>query len=98
MQKIQTKSGFVWDVDERKAADWDFVCSLVECDSPDDTTRIKASTACVLMLLGKEGAAALAEHVKDKDGIKSTAKVFAEFKEILNLLGEKTKKSQSSQE
>ena len=63
--KIKTKSGFVCDVDERMAADWDFVDALVDCESDDATKRVIASRNCIKMLLGKEGASALAEHVKD---------------------------------
>ena len=98
MTKIQTKSGFVWNVDERMVGDWDFLDCLCDSENEDKTVALKASRNCVKMLLGKDGASALAEHVKDKDGIKNSAKVFEEFKEIMTLLGEKQKKSSSSQE
>ena len=97
MVKVQTKSGFVCDVDERVVADWDFLDALCDSESEDKTLALKASRDAVKMLLGKKGAAALAEHVKDKDGIKSSARVFEEFKEIMNMLGENSKKSQPSQ-
>ncbi len=97
MKKIQTKSGFAWNVDERMVADWDFLDRLCDSESDDKTLALKASRDCVKILLGTDGAAALAEHVKDKDGIKSSAKVFEEFKEIMTLLGENSKKSQPSQ-
>ena len=42
--KIKTKSGFVCDVDERMAADWDFVDALVDCESDDATKRVIASS------------------------------------------------------
>ena len=95
--KIQTKSGFVCDVNEKIVADWDFLDVLCDSESDDQTTRVRASRDAVKMLLGKEGAAALAEHVKDKNGIKNSARVFEEFKEIMNMLGENSKKSQPSQ-
>ena len=95
--KIQTKSGFVCEVNEKIVADWDFLDVLCDCESENDTVKIRASRDAVKMLLGKDGAAALADHVKGKDGIKSSAKVFEEFKEIMTLLGEETKKLQSSQ-
>lgn len=97
MTKIQTKSGFVWEVNEKIVADWDFLDMLCDSESDNETVKIVASRNAIKMLLGKDGAAALAEHVKDKDGIKSSAKVFAEFKEIMNQLGDISKKSQSSQ-
>lgn len=95
--KIQTKSGFVWDVNEKLVADWDFLDMLCDAESENETLRIKASRDAVRFLLGKDGAAALADHVKDESGIKNSAKVFEEFKEIMALLGESTKKSESSQ-
>ena len=70
--KIQTKSGFVCDVNEKIVADWDFLDVLCDSESDDQTTRVRASRDAVKMLLGKEGAAALAEHVKDKNGIKNS--------------------------
>lgn len=97
MTKVQTKSGFVWEVNEKIVADWEFLDLLCDTESEDETTKIIASRNATKMLLGKDGAAALAEHVKDKDGIKNSAKVFAEFKEILTQLGKDSKKSQSSQ-
>lgn len=97
MVKVQTKSGFVWNVDENIVADWDFLDMLCDSESEDKTLALKASRNCVKMLLGKDGAAALADHVKDEKGIKNSAMVFEEFKEIMTLLGEKSKKSQPSQ-
>ena len=97
MVKVQTKSGFVWNVDEKKAADWDFVNALVDCEDDDNSKRVKASRDVIIFLLGKDGAAALADHVKDKHGIKSIALMLTEFREILTMLGEESKKSDSSQ-
>lgn len=95
--KIQTKSGFVCDVNENLVADWDFLDLLCDSESDDESVKIRASRDAVKYLLGKDGAAALAEHVKDDKGIKSSAKVFEEFREIMTLLGENSKKSESSQ-
>ena len=95
--RIQTKSGFVCDVNENLVADWDFLDLLCDSESDDESVKIRASRDAVKFLLGKDGAAALAEHVKDDKGIKSSAKVFEEFREIMTLLGENSKKSESSQ-
>lgn len=95
--KIQTKSGFVCDVNENLVADWDFLDLLCDSENDDESVKIRASRDAVKYLLGKDGAAALAEHVKDDKGIKSSAKVFEEFREIMTLLGENSKKSESSQ-
>ena len=96
--KIKTKSGFVFDVDEKKAADWEFVDALCDCESADDAVRVTASRNAMKILLGTDGCAALAEHVKDENGVRSIGKMLEEFKEIMTLLGEKQKKSSSSQE
>ena len=96
--KIKTKSGFVFDVDEKKAADWEFVNALVDCESPDDSVRVTASRNAMKFLLGAEGCAALAEHVKDENGVKSIGRMLPEFKEIMELIGEKSKKAASSPE
>lgn len=98
MQHIQTKSGFVCDVNEQLVADWDFLDVLCDSEDEDKAVALKASRKAVKMLLGEKGAAALAEHVKDENGIKNCARVFEEFKEIMSLLGEESKKSQPSQE
>lgn len=95
--KIQTKSGFVCEVNENLVADWDFLDLLCDSESDNESTRIRASRDAVKFLLGKDGAAALADHVKDEKGVKSSARVFEEFKEIMTLLGENSKKSESSQ-
>lgn len=97
MTRIQTKSGFVWDVDEKKVGEWDFLDALCDSEDENKTVALKASRNVVKMLLGNDGASALAEHVKDKDGFKSSARVFEEFKEIMTLLGDSSKKSPSSQ-
>jgi hypothetical protein len=93
MKKIQTKSGFVWNVEEKKVADWDFVTGLIDLEDDNEGKRIKALHFVVVFLLGEDGAAALAEHVKDKNGIKSVGRIMEEFKEILGLLNEEAKKS-----
>lgn len=95
--KIQTKSGFVCEVNENLVADWDFLDLLCDSESDNESKRIRASRDAVKFLLGEDGAAALADHVKDEDGIKSSAKVFEEFKEIMTQLGENAKKLESSQ-
>ena len=95
--KIKTKSGFVIDVDDKKAADWEFVEALVDCESPDGSKRMIGTVNAIKILLGEKGAAALADHVKDENGVKNIGLMYSEFVEIMTLIGEKTKKSSSSQ-
>lgn len=96
--KIQTKSGFVCNVNENKVKDWRFCKSLAKCDSGEESTVIQGLAFVVPFLLGDDNEEALIKHVSDKDGIASTDKILAEFKEILLKIGESAKKSQSSQD
>ena len=95
--KIQTKSGFVCEVNEEKVKDWRFCKNLAKCDSGDESAMIQGVTFVVPFLLGDDGEAALIKHVTDDAGISSTEKIIEEFKEIMTHLGESAKKSQSSQ-
>lgn len=98
MTKIQTKSGFVWDVDEKRVGDWRFAKQLAKCEGGNEAERIMGLTYVVPFLLGDDGETALSEHVKKKNGAIMTSDILAEFREILVLLGEEAKKSKSSQE
>lgn len=98
MTKIQTKSGFVWNVNEKKVGDWRFAKYLAKCEGDNEAERVMGLTFVVPFLLGDDGEAALAEHVKKKNGDIMTADILSEFREILVLLGEEAKKSKSSQE
>ena len=96
--KIQTKSGFVCDVNENKAKDWRFCKNLAKCDTDDESSVIQGIAFVVPFLLGSDGEEALIRHVSDDDGIASTQRILEEFKEIMNLMSENIKKSQSSQD
>lgn len=98
MTKIQTKSGFVWNIDEKRVGDWRFAKQLAKCEGDNEADRIMGLTFVVPFLLGDDGEAALSEHVKKKSGAIMTADILTEFREILVLLGEEAKKSKSSQE
>ena len=95
--KIKTKSGFVCEIDENRADDWDFCDYLLMCDS--QATMVQGIKKAVPFLLGEKNENALKEHVKEKDGRVPASKIIAEFQEILDLIKQKneTKKSSSSQ-
>lgn len=95
--KIHTMSGFVCDVNEKKAQDWRFAKALADWDSGDESRLMKGMTYAIPFLLGEEQEALLMDHVKDEDGIISTEVILAEFREILNLMSNEVKKSQTSQ-
>lgn len=96
MTRIQTKSGFVCNVDENRARDWRFAKNLAKLD--DTSTILQGMAFVVPFLLGEDGEKALMKHVQDKKGIYPTDKILAEFREIMDLLGAETKKSGSSPE
>ena len=96
--EIKTKSGFVCEVNENKAKDWRFCKNLAKCDMDDESSVIQGISFVVPFLLGKDGEEALINHVIDEEGIASTQRILEEFKEIMNLMSESIKKSQSSQE
>lgn len=95
MIKIKTKSGFVVEVDENRAKDWRFTRALAKWENEESV--LQGMTSCLPFLLGEDGENALMEHVKEKDGSIPAEKMVNEFREILELLGAKVKKLESSQ-
>lgn len=93
--KIKTKSGFVIDIDVKRAKDWRFTKLLSKWSK--DENGFEAMTDAITFLLGEDGENALMEHVKDDDGMIPAEKIISEFKEIMTLMGEKVKKSGHSQ-
>ena len=96
--KIKTKSGFATNVNEKKVKDWRFIKALAKCDSADESKQLEGTAFVVPFLFGEDGEEALMEHVKEKDGTIPTSRILEEFKEVLVLIGNEAKKSQSSQE
>ncbi len=95
MIKIKTKSGFVIEIDENKGKDWRFTKALAQWEN--DETVLQGLSFCVPFLLGEDGEKALMEHVTQEDGSIPAEMMINEFREILNLLGDKVKKLASSQ-
>lgn len=91
MVKIQTMSGFVCNVDERKARTWDFLEALAACEAEDESTQLRGMAKIVPYLLGKEDFDRLKAHT-EKDGLSDVTTIMEEFKEILTQIGESTKK------
>lgn len=95
--KIHTKSGFVCEVDEDKANDWRFVKALADCDSGDESRVLKGMAFAVPFILGEDGERKLMDYVTNEKGLIGSDKIMKEFREVLSLIGEKQKKSSSSQ-
>ncbi|MBQ1574430.1 MAG: hypothetical protein IIZ78_25190 [Clostridiales bacterium] len=94
---VKTRSGFECKVNERKLKDWRFAKALAKCDSGDESKVLDGLTFVVPFLLGEDGEESLMKHVEDADGIVSTESVISEIRNIIELVGEEVKKSQSSQ-
>lgn len=94
---VKTRSGFECKVNERKLKDWRFAKALAKCDSGDESKVLDGLTFVVPFLLGEDGEESLMKHVEDADGIVSTETVISEIRNIIELVGEEVKKSQSSQ-
>ena len=94
---VKTRSGFECKVNEKKLKDWRFAKALAKCDSGDESKVLDGLTFVVPFLLGEDGEESLMKHVEDADGIVSTESVISEIRNIIELVGEEVKKSQSSQ-
>ena len=94
---VKTRSGFECKVNVNKLKDWRFTKALAKCDSGDESKVLEGLTFVVPFLLGEDGEQALMEHVEDSEGIVSTTAIINEIKEIIALIGDEVKKSQSSQ-
>ena len=94
---VKTRSGFKCKVNERKLKDWRFAIALAKCDIGDESKVLDGLTFVVPFLLGEDGEESLMKHVEDADGIVSTESVISEIRNIIELVGEEVKKSQSSQ-
>lgn len=97
--KVVTKSGFACEINEEKMKDWRFIKALALCDSEDESEALQGATHAVPFLFGKEGEEKLIDFVAQKNnGIASTLEILKIFREIVPLLSEEIKKSESSQE
>ena len=94
--KIKTKSGFVIDINEKRASDWRFTQALAKWEKNDSLIQGVYDALC--FLLGSDGEEALMKHVAEEDGTVPSERMISEFKEIMQLMGEKIKKSKHSQD
>ena len=96
--EIHTMSGFVCDVNEKRAKDWRFARALADWDSGDESRAVIGVTAAIPLILGKEAEEDVMEHIANVDGIVDSEMMISEFKEIIVLMGAEVKKSQPSPE
>ena len=87
MAKItgKTKSGYVFEYDERVLTDWEYVSLLSVTQNGTDMEKIAASTKVVELLVGKDKMPGLLDHIrKAHDGYASVEDVVAEFTEMIS--------------
>ena len=91
MTKGKTASGFVFEIDEKRLSDWEFVKLLAAGEDEDATEgqRLSASVKLVRFMLGKDGEKRLIEHVRDDDGIADAGRINEEISAIFNIIGER---------
>lgn len=84
MIKGKTKSGFSYNIDERKLSDFRMIRAIADVESADAGTQIKGMIDIAKWLLGDD-IERLEEHIrKDNDGYASVESVYAEVFEIIN--------------
>lgn len=95
--KITTKSGFKCTIDENRVRDWRFITLTARmAKSRDEIEIINDANAIMTFLLGEDGAEKLIKHLSKSGGIADVEKVIVECGEIINILKDQVKKSQSS--
>lgn len=85
----KTSTGFSFSVDERIGNNFRFVQAFADMKSDDADTRLAAMVELPRIVLGREGAARLQEHVADEDGFVPTDRVISEIVNIIQLVGER---------
>lgn len=83
--KINTESGFVFEIDyDEIADDWDIVEALVAIDEDGASKHPAALIRVATKVMGDEQYAAFKKYLKEKNGRVSTQVVLATVGEILN--------------
>lgn len=97
--KIVTKSGFKCSVNENIIRDWRFVTMTSKiAKSEDEIAIIDHVDMALSFVLGDKQAQKFIEHVAKVNGIADVKTVIEEYGEIINILKEQVKKSQSLSE
>ena len=97
--KAKTKNGFEINVDDRKVKDWEYVEAVLDIETAaennDQLNMIRGIRFAAPKLLGEKGVKALKDYLR-KDDVVDTEEYITTFFEIIRLLGDKVKKSESS--
>jgi len=97
--KIITKSGFKCSVNENIIKDWRFITLTSQiAKASDEISVIDNVNKALVFILGEKDTQKLIEHVAKADGIADVKKVIGEYSEILTILKDQVKKSQSLSE
>lgn len=97
--KIITKSGFKCSVNDNIIKDWRFITLTSQiAKASDEISVIDNVNKALVFILGEKDTQKLIEHVAKTDGIADVKKVIGEYSEILTMLKDQVKKSQSLSE
>lgn len=77
---METKSGFVYEINEDVLDDWEFLETFEGLEKEDPIAIVKF----VKKLLGKEQYEALKEHLRKKDGKVKTSLMTLELEDIMS--------------
>lgn len=98
--KITTKSGFKCTVNEELIKDWRFITNTAKiakfAESKEEIEIINAVNDTLIFLLGQKDSQRLIEHIAKKNGVADIQHVALEYGEIVNILKDAQKKSESS--
>lgn len=75
-----TSSGFEFEISEENVDDWDLIKALREIDKGNAQYVVDA----LPLLLGKDQAKKLEDHVRDKNGKVKITSIMKEFEEIMS--------------
>ena len=97
--KVTTKSGFKCTIDENILRDWRFITLTSKLTKQEDEIQIIDTVNDALnFLLGADGTEKLIEHIAKKHKVADVKEVITEYGEIITILKDSVKKSQSSSE
>ena len=92
--EIKTKSGFECKVNENKVKDWRYISTSAKIAKTEDEIEVVNGISFLMQFVLGDDYDRLLEHMEE-DGVVSTERMIAEYKEITGYIGEQLKKSQS---
>lgn len=92
--EIKTKSGFECKVNENKVKDWRYISTSAKIAKTEDEIEAVNGISFLMQFVLGDDYDRLLEHMEE-DGVVTTERIIAEYKEITGYISEQLKKSQS---